>query len=365
MATKKQTIAEAKIGFGKPPKKPPTPRTLTEAEMDKNRDHYCVCCGKKYPRQQGNFMRSYSMLWAGNGGYLTTCKTCVEKYFKELKKFYDGDEEKALERMCQIFDWFYSYELSQQSIGVKDSRIESYLSIISITKNLNRGRDYLQTIRNVSNNGPMITSLDGLRDTQDDGDVDLNGDDDDVYEFEVTKEIAKRWGKGMHAEEYEYLEEQYADWCDKTKVESKSQEELIKAICLAQFNVREAQRRGGKVAEAMKALTDLMTNCNLTPRQASESANMDAMQISFGQLIKQIEDEEPIPEPEEEFKDPDGIRKYLTTYFYGHLAKALHIKNDFQKEYEEEISKYTVLPPDGGDQSAFEEIFGDNANATE
>ena len=108
----------------------------------------------------------------------------------------------------------------------------------------------------------------------------------------------------------------------------------------------------------MKSLTDLMANCNLTPRQASETANSSSTQLCLGQLIKRIEDEEPIAEASPEFKDPDGIRKYIGTFFFGHLAKALHIKNDNQAEYDAEIAKYTVVPPEiDDDVEAVSDIF--------
>ena len=47
------------------------------------------------------------MLYKGNGGFLTICKTCVgEIYTKYLEKF-DGDECKAIKRMCMLLDIYF------------------------------------------------------------------------------------------------------------------------------------------------------------------------------------------------------------------------------------------------------------------
>ena len=66
---------------------------------------------------------------------------------------------------------------------------------------------------------------------------------------------------------------------------------------------------------------------------------------TFGTLIKKWEDEHPIPEPAPEWKDVDGIRKYINTWFLGHLCKMFRIENDVTAEYDEELAKYTVEVP--------------------
>ena len=76
-------------------------------------------------------------------------------------------------------------------------------------------------------------------------------------------------------------------------------------------------------------------------------------------MIDKWENEEPIPEPKEEWKDVDGIVKYITVWFFGHLCKMLNIKNSYCRMYEEEIKKLTVERPNlyEDDESAFNDIF--------
>ena len=75
--------------------------------------------------------------------------------------------------------------------------------------------------------------------------------------------------------------------------------------------------------------------------------------LTFGTLIKKWENEEPIPEPDPEWADVDGIGKYIRIWFLGHLCKMLGIENEFSKEYEAEMAKFRVELP--------EDVFEDDA----
>ena len=90
-------------------------------------------------------------------------------------------------------------------------------------------------------------------------------------------------------------------------------------------------------------MNDLMDSAKIKPKQKSDSALVD--QNTFGTLIQKWENEEPIPEPKEEWKDVDGIKKYISVWFHGHLSKMFGLDNDNAREYEEEIAKYSVEPP--------------------
>ena len=334
------------------------PLSVRYRPLDKNVKKFrCCMCGNEWTSQKGNFPSGgASPLWKGNGGYLPFCKSCCESLFENMTAFFNGNEEHSLRFLCRTFDWFYDEEASAMTLNqvqLGRSRLALYPSKACTKQVAQRGMTALDNIRNDFEAAKVIKDVDA---------VNIVSDADDEETFVVTREMLRRWSTGMAPAEYEFLESEYEDWCNKVEVKTKSQEELIKAICLAQLNVRRAQASGnGKaVAEAMKSLTDLMANCNLTPRQASEIANSSSTQMCLGQLIKKIEDEEPISEPSSEFKDPDGIRKYISTFFYGHLAKALHIKNDNQEEYDREMAKYTVIPPDANEENeVIETLFSD------
>ena len=84
--------------------------------------------------------------------------------------------------------------------------------------------------------------------------------------------------------------------------------------------------------------------------------------LTFGQLIDKWEQEKPIPEPEEEFRDVDKIGLYIDVFFKGHLSKMMGLKNAFSSLYEKFMSKYTVKKPqydeDFDSEALFDQIFG-------
>ena len=93
----------------------------------------------------------------------------------------------------------------------------------------------------------------------------------------------------------------------------------------------------------MNAYQNLLGSANIKPNQTNENALAD--QNTFGTLIQKWETEKPIPEPDPEWKDVDGILKYISTWFLGHLCKMMGVKNSYSKLYENEMKKYKVEKP--------------------
>ena len=307
-------------------------------EFDRTEKKFrCCMCGTTYTKQTGNFPSGgASILWRGNNGYVPICKSCSEFLMEMYTSFYGGNEEHALRHMCQLFDWYYcdtasAMTLSQVHYG--KSRVSLYPSKMTTRQVVTKGETFLDTVRDEFNRAETITSVSDVASSD-------QGDDEEVI---VTKEMVRKWGPGYKPDHYQFLDEQYDDWVAKTEIKTKSAEELIKTICVAQLNIRRAQAGEGKIAEAMKVFQDLLATCNLQPKQKAVDASTTAQ--SFGQLIRKLEEDRPVPEPLEEWKDPDGIRKYMNTWFRGGLAKALHIPCEEAKLYEEavaEMDKYTV-----------------------
>ena len=103
-----------------------------------------------------------------------------------------------------------------------------------------------------------------------------------------------------------------------------------------------------------------MGSMALKPNQNNSNALTEAK--TFGQLIQKWENEKPIPEPDEEFRDVNKIGMYLDVFFKGHLARMMGLKNAFSHTYEKFIKKYTVDKPqydeDTDSETLFDQIFG-------
>lgn len=327
-------------------------RIMAEEERT---EFYCTCCGKKYVRQKGNFPFSNSPLFAGNGGYTTICKNCVDKYFVTLTDFYTGNEEKAVDRMCQIFDWYYSDDIlgACRKISSDRSRIGAYPSKSQLPQYKAKGTTYLDTVKDRARSN--INDLEDFEQAK-----------EEFSDLKVKKKTISMFGMGYSMEQYKFLQEQYDDWTARCECKTKAQEELFKNLCVAQLNIQAAQQTpNGKVKEAMDTFQSLLGSANLKPNQTNDNALADTQ--CFGNLIRKWEEERPIPEPDPEWKDVDGIVRYITVYFLGHLCKMIGIKNSYARMYEEEMAKYHVDKPEyeGDDEALFDAVFGGVSNESQ
>lgn len=321
---------------------------------DERTEFYCTCCGKMYNKRKGNFPFSNSPLFAGNGGFASICRPCVDKYFFNLVSFYSGDEPKAVERMCQIFDWYYADEILVACAKRESdqSSISLYPSKSQLQQFKKNGTTYLDTIKHKAS--------ENINDTED-----LLEAKEELADLKVRKKTISMFGMGYSMEQYKFLQEQYDDWTARCECSTKAQEELFKGLCIAQLNIQIAQQTGGKVKDAMDTFQSLLGSANLKPVQKNDNALSDAQ--TFGTLIKKFEEEKPIPEPDPEWKDVDGIVKYITVYFLGHLCKMIGIKNNYARMYDEEMKKYKVEKPqyEGDDEALFDSVFGGAMNGSE
>lgn len=185
------------------------------------------------------------------------------------------------------------------------------------------------------------------------------GRDTEIVEFEDERKASaatkKRFGSGFTESDYLYLQDQYDDWCSRTQVDSKSQETYVMQICLQLLDIDRDRKDGKDVSNKLKALDTLMNAANLQPKQNVDNSSTD--NLSFGQLIEKWENERPISEPSDEFKDVDGIGKYIRVWFSGWLSKALGLKNQFSEECEEEIAKYRVTKTESQEEGSSDDIY--------
>lgn len=303
--------------------------------------HKCTACGAEFTTQENNFLKSTSDLFAGNNGYVPFCMECVEKYYIEkLLPALEYDERRAIEMICAICDWVYddsAFDMAKKAQeatgGIMTSLYASRRRLRSIKL---KGDIYLDTILKRRGDAARL----GIS-----ADIDVLRQEAKDKPKPVDPAIVKLFGTGYAPEEYEFLDEQYRDWTDRYDCQTKAQEELFKNLSVAQLNIRIAQesRNTKASAEAFKAFRELMDTANITPKRSG--GDMLAETNTFGTLIKKWEDEEPIPDPDPQWADVDGILRYVNTFFLGHLCKMFRIDNDVSRAYEEEIAKYTVETP--------------------
>ena len=311
-------------------------------------DYYkCCTCGKKYTKQSGNFSYSQSPLYKGNNSFLPICNNCLENLVEQYTELL-GSQNEAIKRVCLHWDIYFSESLlnSTKKIDANRSRIKCYVKNCNLQQNAGKTFDtYLKEI-----NSERIDTINDLEELKQD------------KEIKVNQKTIKFFGLGYTPEQYRFLQDQYDDWTHRHECRTKSQEEVFKNLCIAQLNIQIAQQTGGKVKDAMDSFQNLLGTANLKPCQTNENALAD--QNTFGTLIKKWENEKPISEPDPEWKDVDGIARYIHIYFLGHLCKMMGIKNSYSRMYDEEMEKYRVEKPEyeGDDEALFDAVFNLKSN---
>lgn len=191
-------------------------------------------------------------------------------------------------------------------------------------------------------------------------DIEQENSPDEIRIIQKTLKKAKRRFGNYSNEDLMFLENEYQDWTTRYPCENKSQELLFKRICFKELEIDKAQKDGKDTKELDATLQNLMGSLNIKPSQKNSNTLTD--NLTFGQLIDKWEQEYPIPEPEEEFKDVDKIGLYIDVFFKGHLSKMMGLKNAFSSLYERFMSKYTVTKPqydeDFDSEALFDQIFG-------
>lgn len=307
----------------------------------------CCTCGKKYKKQSGNFSYSQSPLYKGNNSFLPICNNCLENLVDQYSILL-GSQNEAIKRVCLHWDIYFSDSIlnSTKKIDANRSRIKCYVKNCNLQQNAGKTFDtYLKETDCIT-----LDTTDDIEEAKNNG------------ELKVAKKTISFFGLGYTAEQYRFLQDQYDDWTHRHECRTKSQEEVFKNLCIAQLNIQIAQQTGGKVKDAMDSFQNLLGTANLKPCQTNENALAD--QNTFGTLIKKWENEKPISEPDPEWKDVDGIARYIHIYFLGHLCKMMGIKNSYSRMYDEEMEKYHVEKPEyeGDDEALFDAVFSPKSN---
>lgn len=302
----------------------------------------CCCCGTEYDAQQNNFFHSDSPIFAGNKGFFRICKSCTEKYYNDLLKKFDGNVYRAMERMCQIFDIYYNAAAFTAVLekNTDGNIMAAYIKKMQLFQY--KGKTYSDTILETA-----PKSIDTVEDVQKQDDS------------STTKKAVGAWGYGFSPEEYNTLNDMYDDWRARVVI-NRTKEALVRELCIIKLQMN-AAIRGNDIdgyIKLMKTYIDTLKSANLAPIQEDASAKEGEKPI--GVMIKNLEDYKPVCECPPEYRDVDGIVKYIQVYYIGHLSAMLKFKNKYAKMYRAEMEKYRIENPflkGKNDEEVFTSMF--------
>ena len=329
----------------------------------KERDgkYYCTRCTRSFVNQRNNFPTSQSPMYKENNGYIHVCRHCVEEMYQHYKDVID-DEKEAIKRICLKFDIYWNVSIYNMisKASTSHSRVLSYISKSNLRQYT--GKTFDDTLDEEAKFGIVgsCSSVNYVNDYQ-------CGSDDDLENATVIvpEDVVDFWGSGLTPGFYAELEKRYKYWCgdiDRNSNEMDVGERaVIKQICMLEVTINRDTAAGKSIDKSINALNTLLGSANLKPVQKkNEGLDAEAERTPFGVWIKKIENTRPIAEPDPDFEDVDGIIKYISTWFLGHLCKMLRINNTYSRLYEEEMEKLRVARPEyegEDDDSILEDIF--------
>ncbi len=292
---------------------------------------HCCSCGKDTDNA-GLFPRSTHFLHTNNHMRMPYCNDCVNALFNVTKLGFP-DYHDGYRRICQMLDIYYNEVLAEQAYSESNdgNRVTKYIQLL-----INR---------------PVLadkTYADNVMEDIEKSTAELYRFAPDIKVYNVTQEMRDFWGFGLGDKDYDFLNHKYQEWSQEVECDNITQKTIIKNICLIQLQIQNAMEEGSDITKLINQFNATLSAANLQPKQKSDNEMLTDNQC-FGLKIKEWEDEEPISEPDERFKDVDGIRHYIIVWFLGHFCKMMGIKNRYtealEKEYSEEVEQYTVEPP--------------------
>lgn len=321
--------------------------TLKENGVDLQKKYKCCACGM-YSDAAWQFPASNSSLYVKNDKRLPICNTCINSLYDVVGAGFTNHYD-TYRRICMMYDIYYNDAIAD--VALRDSsptnRVTTYITCTNVRDF--KGKTYANTIIEETNSVKTTQ----FKDTKETQEI-LNT---------VTPEVEAFWGFGLYSKQYNYLQNRYDSWVKDYDVSSDpAYKAILQKICLVELKIQEAMESGEDFTKLTDQFNKLLSSANLQPKQKNgDKALTDSM--CFGNWIKECEATDPIPEPLPEFQDVDGVSKYVSVWFLGHLCKMLGINNKYsrQYEYETEIKKYTVEKPtyeDDEENVDFDSIFG-------
>ena len=245
--------------------------------------------------------------------------------------------------MCAQWDVYYCDEIGDLLEG-RDHRIKRFTQYITLKTTGSDHKtwdDYL-----IESDAEKILN----------GDLDEDSADNLDRPRSVSAQNLNKWGVEMSEDDYKFLNAQYSEWDAKCVIDSRSREVLVRDLCMLRLQQNKAMASDN--LDLYQKLTDVfqktLDRASLSPKQ--EDAQIKSTEKPLGVLIQQFENERPVPEPDPEWGDVDGIMKIILVFFIGHLCKMLGIKNRYAQMYEDEMDKYRPHNVDGEDLDS-EDIF--------
>jgi hypothetical protein len=272
--------------------------------IKEEKKYKCTCCGNSWDTQKSHFSMSKSPLYQCNNGYINICNDCRDQYYYQLIDLFSGNEEKAIEYMCQQFGWFFHEDAlsSSRQISSDRSRISHYLQKKNLGQTAENGITDIDTVKfnfiNRKNN--VIESVEHLEQLKSEG--------------IATSSMAsvERWGSGFSDSDYKLMDDHYKMLKKYNPNCDNNQEIFIKDLCYTKLLQMKSMREGGKSDDFdkfTKLYRETFKQAGLKTVAEKDSSNDETFCMTLGFISEYTPEEFYLNK--ELYNDNDNIGDYV------------------------------------------------------
>lgn len=308
---------------------------------------------------------SQSPMFAAGSGYISVCRDCVEDMYRHYRSVLGGgdDDRAAIRRVCMKFDMYWNPDIYAmlEKVDSSKSRIMAYISKANLYQFKDRTFDDTldEEAALAADERILVAAAMG-------GAGNEYSEVDDPTESPVSPELVKFWGTGLAPSHYLELQSRFDFWCSELNTDKEHMDagtkSVLRQICTLEVQSNKDMAAGKSTDKLAGMINTLLGSANLKPVQKKEDEKDAALdKIPYGVWIRRIEEKHPIPEASPEFQDVDGIIKYISTWFFGHISHLLGLKNMSCKLYEDKIADMRIERPEleeEDDEDVFNIAFG-------
>lgn len=299
----------------------------------------CSKCGRQYGRRKGNFPVSYAEQHKGIG-YAPICKECIDKMYNGYLAQCNNSMD-AVRQMCRKLDLYWNEKVFEQvsKKSTTHSMMTAYLAKLSSVSYA--GKCYDDTL---SAEGTLWNFSTTVNTVQQPETVVMDNND-----YEASEEVIARWGTGLSPASYQELEQRRTYWLDSLIKDGDvdiATEALIRQVCNLEVTINADRAAGRPISQNINALNTILGSMNLKPAQKKDEVDTGVTNTPLGVWLYKYEKKRPLPEIDEDLKDVNGLRRYVSVWVRGHLAKMMGKENAYSRMYEEEIAKLRVEKPE-------------------
>lgn len=277
-------------------------------------DKYICCeCGNELSTSK--FFKSSSSIFAGIG-HLPICKDCLERDYKKYKIAYHGDINRAMQRICMMFDIYYDATLFNSCDGNDEKAVGNYMRKTNLGQYKNRTFD---------------TSID-------EGFIFIDGntldpDEKTTIENPPNPKYVDKWGGGLSNIDYDELEKHYKYLKSANPNCDSNQEIFIVELCYTKMQQMKAVREGR--VDDYKKLAD-------SYRQSFSQAGLKTVRdtsaaesFTIGINAETIEKYTPAEyyKNKQLYKDHDNIQDYIERFLLRPLRNLKYGSTDRDHEF--------------------------------